>query len=121
MLESFEPREIYELIRDNHLPRLAEGDLALLAARACGFSVADIAKRTFVGVRTARLHFERVEELICVPAGVPNSPVTAGWWLGQHTNCEQRCAAAAIDMILHDTIFSVLIASHGRRRGSRRG
>jgi hypothetical protein len=121
MLESYEPHEICERIRANHLPRLAEGDLALLAARACGFSVADIAKRTFVSQRTARLHFERIEGLICEPAGVPNSPVTAGWWFGEHTNCEQRCAAAAVEMILHDTIFPVLIASHGRRRGSARG
>jgi hypothetical protein len=120
MLESYEPREIYERIRDNHLPRLAEGDLALLAARACGYSTADIAKRTFVTERTARLHFERIEGLICEPAGVPNSPVTAGWWFGQHTNCEERCAAAAMDMILNNSVFSVLLASHGGRRGSRR-
>jgi hypothetical protein len=91
-----------------------------LPPRACGFSVADIARRTYVTARTARLHFERIEGLICEPAGVPNSPVTAGWWFGEHTNCEKRCAAAALEMILHDTVFSVLLASHGRRHGSGR-
>lgn len=103
------------------MPRLAGGDLALLAARACGYSVADIAHRAYVSERAVRLHFERLEGLICEPAGVPNSQVTAGWWFGEHTRCEKRCAAAAVEMILNDTIFSVLIASHGRRRGTARG
>jgi hypothetical protein len=88
---------VFERLRTNHLA-LADEDQRLLGALVAGLPVAEIAAAIFKAERSVRRDLQRIEELICIPAGVERArPAMAGWWFHEHSWCDQGCLAAIRD------------------------
>lgn len=113
--EPFEPADVYALLRDHHLVALSREQQGLLAARACGWTSAEISDRTFRGARTISALVERLEDLICVPAGARRDAMVTGFWFGLHVGCAKRCAAVALSLIAENTVFAAITGDEPSR------
>lgn len=95
----FAPNEIFALLRQNHLPNLAEEELRILSARVCGWKPRQIAERLFVSERTVQRALARLQAEVCAPSGVADDIAVLAFWFSLHVDCPRACAARGLELI----------------------
>ena len=97
--------DVYKGLTENHLV-LTDEESRVLAATIVGIQFADIVKGLFKATRTVRTVLQRVEDLVCIPAGMEKrQPAPLGLWFEVHRDCEKKCAAVALGYILSNSIL----------------
>ncbi len=104
------PAEVYGLLRDHHLQAMPDYDLALLAARSCGYTNAMIAEQVYKSVRMLSNDMARISQVVCVPVGIEHEVIAVGFWFGMHTANETECSVRAMRWIEDGTLFEVIRA-----------
>jgi hypothetical protein len=102
VIESLEPDEIDQALRERHVPAIPEEKQRILAARICGCSAEEIAERLHVGVSSVYREIETIQIAIFDPLGLKHDPWATSRWFHHHTAC---CVAFAAGLIENSRIF----------------
>ncbi len=102
MIESAEPDEIDRMLREWHIPNIAEERQRNLAARVCGCPAEEIAARLNFGIGSACREIKQVQIAIFDLLGLKHDAWATGEWSSHHT---MWCVAFAARLIETSRIF----------------
>ena len=101
-VEKIAPAEREAILRAAHVPHIDEGTQRILAARACGCPVEQIAEHLHLAQSSVYRALERVQVAIFDPHGLKHDPWAAARWFSHHSGC---CVAFAAGLITNGRIF----------------
>lgn len=92
---AMEPAELAELLASHHVGWFNQSEQWLLAARCCGGTNQDVAPWMGYTADSLRPVFERVEDMILRPLGLPRNLGYVTMWFNAHLRCTDDCLPIA--------------------------
>ncbi len=101
-VERVPPEELEAILRAQHVAHTDEDTQRILAARACGCPVEQIAECLHLAQSTVYRAIDRVQVAIFDPHGLRHDQSAAARWFSHHSGC---CVAFAAGLITNGRIF----------------
>jgi hypothetical protein len=101
-VERIAPEQLEAILRAQHVAHIDEDTQRILAARACGCPVEEIAEQLHLARSSVSRALERVQVAIFDPHGLKHDPWAAARWFAHHSAC---CVAFAAGLITNGRIF----------------
>jgi DNA-binding NarL/FixJ family response regulator len=102
VIESLEPDEIDQVLKERHVPNISEARQRIFAARICGCPAEEIAERMNLSVSSVYREIETIQIAIFDPLGLKHDAWATSRWFHHHTTC---CVAFAAGLIENRRIF----------------